>query len=302
MRRLFLALVGAVALARSATAMEVGAVALSNPFDGTHHESTGSLFYRDGSNSLTVRIYNFYNDEERFKTIIAECATWFYGVFRWRDQLRRGVTTVDRELSQGVRTQRRDFRTIYHNWGLNGYVRTVAEKTTVNAAIDVGMLVGPVTAAAAIALRPGPLCDIVGMGPEYCTVALSFAGVVAKCSGLITLDLTPLNMPACHWGYFMILAALLGLYAFTTGWRPWRNKLGLFVVMMVTRILLAYFMGVVVADFQFLQGLSNFVYPDLETPISTTTTRIPTCRRPRPATASISATRRSSREPLTNLP
>ena len=71
MRRLFLALVGAVALARSATAMEVDAWALSNPFDGTHHESTGALFYRDGSNSLVERIYARYNNEERFKTIIA---------------------------------------------------------------------------------------------------------------------------------------------------------------------------------------------------------------------------------------
>ena len=269
MRRLFLALVGAVALARSATAMEVDAWALSNPFDGTHHESTGTLFYRDGRNSLVVRIYNFYNNEERFKTIIAESTTWFYSVARWKDQLLRGVTTVARELSQGVMTQRRDFRTIFHNWGLNGYVRTVAEKTTVNAAIDVGMLMGPVTAAAAIALRPGPLCDKVGLGPEYCTAALSYAGVVATCSGLITLDLTPLNMPACHWGYFTILAALLGLYAYTKGWQPWRNKLGLFVVMMVTRILLAYFMGVVVADFQLLQGLSVFVHRQrLEVPLA----------------------------------
>ena len=269
MRRLFLALVGAVALARSATAMEVSDWALSNPFDGTHHASTGSLFYRDGRNSLTERIYAHFNNEERFKMIIAECTTWFYSVMRWKDQLRRGVTTVAREHSQGVATQRRDFRTIFHNWGLNGYRRTEAEITTVNAAIDVGMLVGPVTAAAAIALRPGPLCDKVGMGPEYCTVALSFAGVVAKCSGLITLDLTPLNMPACHWGYFMMLAAMLGLYAYTTGWRPLRNKLGLFVVMMVTRILLAYFMGVVVADFQFMQRLSSFVHRQrLEVPLA----------------------------------
>ena len=272
MRRLFLALVGAVALARSATAMEDSDWLLSNPFDGTGHKSTGSLFYgdeRDGRNSLVVRIYNFYNNEERFKTIIAEYTTWFYSVARWKDQLLRGVTTVARELSQGVMTQRRDFRTIFHNWGLNGYVRTVAEKTTVNTAIDVGILVGPVTAAAAIALRPGPLCDCVGMGPEYCTVALSYAGVVATCSGLITLDLTPLNMPACFWGYFTILAALLGLYAYTKGWQPWRNKLGLFVVMMVTRILLAYFMGVVVADFQLLQGLSVFVHRQrLEVPLA----------------------------------
>mgnify|MGYP004139833827 FL=1 len=272
MRRLFLALVGAVTLARSATAMEVSDWLLSNPFDGTGHKSTGSLFYgdeRDGCNSLTVRIYNFYNNEERFKKIIAACTTWYYGVPRWADQLRRGVTTLHRELSQGVMTQCRDFRTIYHNWGLNNYRRTVAEKTTVNAAIDVGMLMGPVTAAAAIALRPGPLCDTVGMGPEYCTVALSFAGVVAKCSGLITLDLTPLNMPACHWGYFTILAALLGLYAYTMGWQPLRNELGLFVVMMVTRILLAYFMGVVVADFQLLQGLSVFVHRQrLEVPLA----------------------------------
>jgi len=268
-----------------------------------------------------VRIYNFYNNEERFKTIIAEYTTWFYSVARWKDQLLRGVTTVARELSQGVMTQRRDFRTIFHNWGLNGYVRTVAEKTTVNAAIDVGMLMGPVTAAAAIALRPGPLCDKVGLGPEYCTVALSYAGVVATCSGLITLDLTPLNMPACFWGYFTILAALLGLYAYTKGWQPWRNKLGLFVVMMVTRILLAYFMGVVVADFQFMQNLSSFVHrqrlevpwlhasrdvfvshrfiPISKTPISTTTTGIPTCRRPCLATASISAERSRSRELLT---
>ena len=272
MRRLFLALVGAVTLARSATAMEVSDWLLSNPFHGTGHKSTGSLFYgdeRDGCNSLTVRIYNFYNNEERFKMIIAEYTTWFYSVARWKDQLLRGVTTVARELSQGVMTQCRDFRTIYHNWGLNNYRRTVAEKTTVNAAIDVGMLMGPVTAAAAIALRPGPLCDKVGLGPEYCTVALSYAGVVATCSGLITLDLTPLNMPACFWGYFTILAALLGLYAYTKGWQPWRNKLGLFVVMMVSRILLAYFMGVVVADFQLLQGLSVFVHRQrLEVPLA----------------------------------
>ena len=201
--------------------------------------------------------------------IILECAAWFYGVERWVDQRIRGVTTLARELSQGVMTQRRDFRTIFHNWGLQSYRRTEAEITTVNAAIDVGMLVGPVTAAAAIALGPGPLCDQVGLGPEYCTVALSYAGVVATCSGLITLDLTPLNMPACFWGYFTILAALLGLYAYTKGWQPWRNKLGLFVVMMVSRILLAYFMGVVVADFQLLQGLSVFVHRQrLEVPLA----------------------------------
>ena len=95
MRRLFLALVGAVALARSATAMEVADWALSNPFDGTDHASTGNLFYgdeRDGRNSLVVRIYDFVNNEERFKMIIAECTTWFYRSRAGSDQGLRGVT------------------------------------------------------------------------------------------------------------------------------------------------------------------------------------------------------------------
>lgn len=252
-----LLLVVSAALAWGATmAMEVEDSMNVNPYEGTDHKSSGLLFYgdeRDGCRSLAQRCYDCIDNVEQFKEIIYEYALWIYSVPRWIILRRRGVSTLPRDHSQGLLAQRADWWDIYDRWGRKGYVRRAAEITAGKVAYHAGVVT--------TALMPGPLCEQVGEGPPGCAVALSFAGIVAHFSGLITLPLGGLNMPACHWGFYVIMAAALGLYAYVNGWTPSRNKLGLFVLNMVTRIYLAYFMAIVVADFEFLQTHSTFVIP-----------------------------------------
>ena len=264
-RRILLAVVSAAALWR-ATAMDHGesiaaAAPAANPFDGTGHMSAGQLFYGDeraGRRSYAQRNYDWYTGPEgpgleAYTDVIREFTQQMLSIEHWKDLRDRLIATLSRDVSLGAMTIRRELKDIWVKCKSKDYIPTNGMQNTVSALARAGVVMKKKFA-------PGPLCEKVGAQPAYVSLALVASGLVAHFSGLIILNLGEMFAAACHWGFFFLMAVALGLYSYTRDWEPVRNKLGLFVLMMYTRILLTYFMCVVIADWEHMQGLTTFVH------------------------------------------
>lgn len=264
-RRILLALVSAAALWR-ATAMDdtdefIAAAPAANPFDGTGCMSAGQLFYGDeraGRQSYAQRNYEWFTGPEGpglevYKDVISDFTESMMSIEHWKDLRDRLIATLSRDVSLGAMTIRRELKDIWEKYKSKDYIPSNAVQNTVSTLARAGVVMKKKFA-------PGPLCEKVGAQPAYVSLALVASGLVAHFSGLITLNLGEMFAAACHWGFFFLTAVALGLYSYTRDWEPVRNKLGLFVLMMYTRILLTYFMCVVIANWEYMQGLSTFVH------------------------------------------
>ena len=264
-RRVLLAVVSAAVLWR-ATAMDdtgefIAAAPAANPFDVTGHESAGHLFYGDeraGRQSFAQRNYEWFTGPEGpglevYKDVICDFTESMMSIEHWKDLRDRLIATLSRDVSLGALTIRRELKDIWEKYKSKDYIPSNAVQNTVSTLARAGVVMKKKFA-------PGPLCEKVGAQPAYVSLALVASGLVAHFSGLITLNLGEMFAAACHWGFFFLMAVALGLYSYTRDWERKRNKLGLFVLMMYTRILLTYFMCVVIADWEHMQGLTTFVH------------------------------------------
>ena len=264
-RRVLLAVVSAAALwhatATDDTGEFIAAAPAANPFDGTGHQSAGKLFYGDeraGRQSYAQRNYDWFTGPEgpglgAYTDVIREFTQQMLSIEHWKDLRDRLIATLSRDVSLGAMTIRREQKDIWVKYQGKDYVPSDGVQNTVSALARAGVVMKKKFA-------PGPLCKKVGSQPAYVSLALVGAGLVAHFSGLITLNLGEMFAAACHWGFFFLMAVALGLYRYTRDWEPVRNKLGLFVLMMYTRILLTYFMCVVIADWEYMQRLTTFVH------------------------------------------